>query len=107
MAATWTTPTYTVLIEGGDLSGCRAMLTLGQDGMRDVTFDVTDTLTETEDGWEVSLTMTQLQSARFRAGKPIYFQSNVIDSNGYRAATDKKSDMLDDNLLERTLEWQI
>ena len=100
--ARYSTTTYTILIKGGDIGACNVYVTMRQ-GMREVTYNVTDTLTETEEGWQVELTMTQTQSARFRANKPVKFQANVVDQNGYRDPTDIKTDTLDENLLERTL----
>ena len=98
----FTTPTITLEV-GADLTGCDAYLTLRQ-GFETLTIrlDTLDDWTVTSEGATASVTLTQRQSARFGEGKPVEVQANVIDQNGYRAATDIVMAVFDRQLLEVT-----
>lgn len=100
----YTTPAYVATIKGADLTNCRVLMTFRQ-GSSTVTVDVTDTKREVDtDVWAVRATLTQNQTARFKANKvPLMVQANVIDYNGFRVATEQKQLNPDPNLLERKL----
>lgn len=82
----YTTPTYLVKISGADLTGCTIVLTLRQ-GRTSLNVEEFDSVDVTSEYTNVEFTLTQVQSARFSESEPVDVQANVIDSNGYRVAS--------------------
>ena len=100
----YTTPTLEVDVEGVDLEGMDVILTLRQ-GRRllDVkasSFSAYETDGETA---HIEVTLTQQQSALFRAGEKVEVQLNFIDSNGYRGDTTIAETSFGRNLHEQVM----
>ena len=87
MPHTFTTPTYIVAITGADLTGCTIVLTLRQ-GRTSLNVEEFGSVDVTSEQATVEFTLTQVQSARFSEDAPIEVQANVMDTNGYRVASD-------------------
>lgn len=82
----YTTPRILIKIEGADLTGCDVYVTLRQ-GLREHTVKNPPMEVDGTDAY-LEVRLTQLQSARFRETKPVEVEVNVVDPNGWRAATD-------------------
>ena len=83
----YTTPTYVVHITGGNLEDCAIVLTLRQ--MRNMlNIEEFDEREDSEDETTLTFTLTQEQTAAFKERVPIEVQANVMDSEGYRVASD-------------------
>ena len=101
MARTWTTPTVGVTLEtDADLTACRVYATFRQ-GDRKLTREVD--AEPTEGGYRYELPLTQVQSGGFKPSLPIELQTNVVDSNGYRAAANISEFRMGRNLEDKEL----
>lgn len=94
----YTTPRIIAKIEGADLTGCDVYFTIRQ-GLREHTIKNPPAVLDGTDSY-FELRLTQLQSARFRADRPVEVEANVVDSNNYRAGTDIVEHTIDRQLLE-------
>lgn len=94
----YTTPRIIIKVEGVDLTGCDVYITLRQ-GLREHTVKNPPMLVDGTDAY-LEVRLTQLQSARFRHDKPVEVEANVVDFNGYRAATNIAETSIDRQLLE-------
>ena len=95
----WTTPTQLCkLSTAADLEGCTVYVTLSQ-GAVEITKTVE--LTATTGGYTFEVTLAQEESGRFSAAYPIEVQANVVDSNGFRCASDIKEAAIGRNILQR------
>lgn len=103
-AITWTTPTLPILIKGGNIldDNCRVFITIGQ-GKNILTLEPISA-TSTETGVLVEIHFTQIQSGGFSPGIA-NVQANVIDSNGYRAASLYETINLGSNLLKEVISY--
>ena len=98
----FTTPTVPVRITGADLSACRVWVTFSQGRQRCVNREVTGQGQEIEPlVWDFAITLTQQETARLSAGKAVRVQANIIDQNGYRAASNEETAASWSNLMER------
>lgn len=94
----YTTPRILVKISGADLTGCTLYLTFRQ-GRREVTVKDPDMTVDGTDAY-AEVRLSQLQTAKFREDEPVEVEANVVDSNGYRVASDIKEATFGRNLLE-------
>lgn len=94
----YTTPRILIKIEGADLTGCTLYLTFRQ-GRREVTIKDPDMTVDGTTAY-AEVRLSQLQTAKFREDEPVEVEANVIDSNGYRVASDIKETTFGRNLLE-------
>lgn len=94
----YTTPRILVKISGADLTGCTLYLTFRQ-GRREVTIKDPDMAVDGTDTY-AEVRLSQLQTAKFREDVPVEVEANVVDSNGYRVASDIKEATFGRNLLE-------
>ena len=83
----YTTPTLTVQIQGADLTGCDIWLTFRQ-GRNEISVKEFESVEIGEDATTLTLSLSQIQTAQFETNSHVYVQANVVDPNGYRAATD-------------------
>ncbi len=95
----YTTPTLTVQIQGADLTGCDIWLTFRQ-GRKEVTVRDFESVEIGEDATTLAVPLSQIQTARFAVGEEVHVQANVMDQNGYRAATDLATTTFGTQLLE-------
>lgn len=98
----WTTPTQPILIEDVDLTACRVVVDIEQ-GCTMVSIS-DPPMTYTEAGTLMEATLTQEQSGALHAG-PAKLQVNAIDSNGYRAATKKRTISIGDNVRNKVMQY--
>lgn len=100
----YTTPTLEVDVEGVALDGMDVVLTLRQGrtvlDVRSGDFSAYEIDGETA---HIEITLTQRQSAMFRAGEKVEVQLNFIDSNGYRGDTEIAETAFGRNLHERVM----
>lgn len=94
----YTTPRIIIKVEGADLTGCDVYITFRQ-GLREHTVKNPPMELDGTDAY-LEVRLTQMQSARFRHDRPVKVEANVIDYNGYRAATDIVETSIDRQLLE-------
>lgn len=98
----YTTPTHRLRVKGVDLSGYDVLVTYRQRESSvtvinpTMEYDGTDTV--------LSVPMTQLQTGGFMNGRA-EVQVNVVDYNGYRAATNIRLFTLRDNLLNKVVQY--
>lgn len=101
MARTWTTPTVGVtLATDADLTACRVYSTLRQ-GDRKLTREVD--AEAVEGGYRYEVPLTQGESGGFKPGAIVEVQTNVVDSSGYRAASNISEFRMPRNLEEKEL----
>lgn len=93
----YTTPTYAHTVKGIDLTECQVYVTYKQ-GIAEVSLQG-DTELVGEDT-VVTVSLTQEQTAKFRAGE-LQVQINWVYPNGKRNATVKRSMQVDGNLMCR------
>lgn len=100
----YTTPTLEIEIEGADLSGATIAVTLRQ-GITVLTVTEFDSVTvdPTEETAEISLTLSQRQTALFSEGRPVEVQVNWLDSNGFRNSTEIGGVTFGRNLMEQVM----
>lgn len=99
----WTTPTFPILIKGIETSNeYDVYITISQ-GPRKVTLQPS-TVVQTSDGVQVEVTLAQVQSGIFKPGREALVQANVVDSSGYRAASNLVPVMVGLNLIEEVLQ---
>ena len=98
----FTTPTHRLRVKAVDLTGCDVLVTYRQ---REISVNITNPAME-YDGTDtvLSVPMTQLQTGGFINGRA-EVQVNVIDSNGYRAATNIREFALRNNLLDKVVQY--
>lgn len=98
----YTTPTHRLRVKGVDLTGYDVLVTYRQ---RETIVTVKNPAME-YDGTDtvLSVPMTQLQTGGFMNGSA-QVQVNVIDYNGYRAATNIKEFALRNNLLDKVVQY--
>lgn len=82
----YTTPRVLIKVEGADLTGCDVYVTFRQ-GRREHTVKNPPMQLDGTDAY-IEVRLTQLQSAKFREDRPVEVEANVVDSNGWRVATD-------------------
>lgn len=101
----WTTPTYPIRIKGGAVMGTnvRVLLTFAQ-GSHKLTIEP-GTLTPTEDGVTCEVTLSQLEGGGFHRGSA-KVQCNVVDSNGFRTASNYATIYLSANLLPEVVNYE-
>lgn len=98
----YTTPTHRLRVKSVDLTGYDVLVTYRQreNGVTvknpAMEYDGTDTV--------LSVPMTQLQTGNFMNGSA-QVQVNVIDYNGYRAATNIREFALRNNLLDKVVQY--
>lgn len=98
----YTTPTITVKIRGADLANCRVWVTFSQGRLNCVTKEVTDLKEEDDGNWKFDIPLTQCETSKFQSGLPVKVQANIVDRNGFRAATNiVSSDKALRNLMDR------
>ena len=101
MARTWTTPTVGVTLEtDAELAGCSTYCTIRQGALK-LTSEVD--IEPTEGGYRYEVPLTQVQSGGFKPSLPIELQTNVVDSNGYRAAANISEFRMGRNLEDKEL----
>ena len=101
----FTTPSVPIVVHGADLRHCRVWVTLSQDGLHRLTREVTG-IKERVDRttWRFGVRLTQDETATFRDGAPIRAQVNLMDQNGFRAATDIEEIIIENiNLMD----WSV
>ena len=106
----YTTPTIYLTVENVDLSGQKDVyVSLEQFGLEltksgeDITVSTTthDQITDTN----ISVPLTQEESAAFEFGKEVQVQVNWIDSQGVRDATEIKKIKVFRNLLDEVISY--
>lgn len=107
----YTTPSYTLTINGVDLTGCDVYVTFRQ-GVKTVTIDdptVTHhAATETEpEKTVIGVSLTQEQTAAFNSRQDADVQVNWIDVHEKRNATNIKAVPVLPNLLPEILEYGV
>ena len=105
----YTTPTISLTVEGIDLTGQDVYVSLEQ-GSTELTKSGNDLSisTETEDqttNTNISLVLSQEESAGFKYNQPVNVQVNWISQQGVRAATEIKSIPVMKNLLDEVIEY--
>lgn len=105
----YTTPTISLVVEGVDITDKDVYVTLEQ-GNTELTKTGTDLImsTETAEGQTVTnitLTLSQEESALFDYNKKASVQVNWIASNGVRAATEIQTIYVMRNLLDQVIEY--
>lgn len=101
----YTTPTITVTLQGIDLTGCDIYVTYKQGSKLTLTiwdvdyeFDGTDSI--------ISYTLSQEQTAMFKAGSSATIQINWVTPAGKRDATDEKPiASIEENNLKQVLSY--
>lgn len=98
----WTTPTKAIRVKGGAILGSnvKVLFTFAQNGHRLTLEPISMEAQET--GVLCEVRFTQIQSGGFKPGVASV-QVNVIDSNGFRAASRFKEIYLDPNLFP----WEV
>jgi hypothetical protein len=94
----YTTPRLLIKVSGADLTGCDVYVTFRQ-GRREHTVKNPPMQVDGTDAY-MEVRLTQMQSARFRHDRPVEVEANVVDFNGYRAATNIAETSFDRQLLE-------
>lgn len=100
----YTTPTIPIRVRGGNIlaSNVRVTFTFAQNRRR---VDVApDSMEATEDGVLCEVSLTQLQTGGFHAGR-VDVQVNAVDSNDFRAASPFKSVYIGSNLLPKVVNY--
>ena len=99
----WTTPTFTLTVKGVDLTAHEVYADFAQGtktlhvAAASTTYDGTDTT--------VTVELTQTQTGKFAADKPVTVQVNWITADSKRDATEPKQIDNGRNLYERELEY--
>lgn len=101
----WTTPTLEILVKGGNLLGNNVdvYFTFAQ-ACNSLTVHP-DSMTADTDGVLCEVGIGQLQSGGFTAGNA-KVQCNVVDSNGYRAASNFERLTIGSNLIPEELAYE-
>lgn len=98
----YTTPTQELVLNGADLTGCDVYVSY-QQGLIGVDVEA-DSVEYANGKTTVTVSLTQKQSSKFRAGK-VGVQVNWIYPNGKRDATTKKEIDVIGNLLDRVVAY--
>lgn len=99
----WTTPTFPILIKGIETSNEYDIYITISQGLREVTLQPS-TVVQTSEGVQVEVTLTQAQSGVFKPGREALVQANIVDSSGYRAASNLVPVLVELNLIEEVLQ---
>ena len=98
----YTTPTLTLTVEGHTLT--EDIYVTFSDQFRQKIFTIKNPpMTTTEEGTEITVELTQEQTAKFATRSMIYVQVNWFTSNGKRVATDIAEVGVGENLLKEIL----
>lgn len=101
----YTTPTIQLIVEGVDITGKDAYVTLEQ-GCKELTKSGSDLTVSAEDAdTNITFVLTQEESAIFDPNKNVFIQVNWIASNGVRAATEIKAIGVMKNLLGEVINY--
>lgn len=95
----YTTPTQNFLVRGIDLTGCEVHVTYSQLGYER---DIIVQPEATEDGTMLNFTLSQEDTAAFKPGA-VSIQINWKYPDGVRVATNKITDQVTPNLLNRVI----
>lgn len=99
----FTTPTDVYKVKGVDLSNCKVWVSY-QQGTRELDVEA-DTVSYDGSDTTVSVSLTQRQTAKFRAGRKVKVQVNWVYIDGKRDATVQAEVDVIGNLLERELSY--
>ena len=98
----YTTPTAQLVVEGVDITGCDVWVSW-QQGQRELDM-LADTVEYDGKDTTITVTLTQLQTAKFHKGK-VRVQVNWVTVDNYRDATEQKDVDWYGNLLEHEVSY--
>lgn len=103
MARQYTTPIINLLVKDTDLTGATAVYVSFSNKIRNVSLKITSpTVTSVTGGTQVSVHLTQAQTATFLPGEDVDVQVNWMAS-GERYATEIATEVWKENLLKEVL----
>lgn len=109
----YTTPALDLLVEGVDISADDIYVSFVQElpcGQINIEKKNADLIVTTETHGQdtdtkIIVLFTQEESAKFAPGKAVFVKVNFIDSSGIRDCTETVAIDIEDNLLDRVIEY--